>query len=405
MQTARREQHIPRDGHIPALDGIRGLAVLLVIVFHCMHIEHAGSGIDAQVSRFSAALWCGVDLFFVLSGFLITGILLDAKESRHYFRNFYARRVLRIFPLYYGLLLVKLVLVPAVGNAPAGSHHADIWYWLYVSNWAQGLGARGLHHGLGLTWTLAIEEQFYMVWPLLVYVCDRRTLTRLCVGMIAAAVIFRVTIEMTMHLPFGQEMTPARIDSLAMGALAAILLREVELGTLQRFARYAMIAGAVVLAAIFAKDGFWAGHGLMDMYGLTAWAMLFAGMVVFAATYSPGKRYVKTLTARPLLLLGKFSYAIYLLHATIDGALQRVLFGDGPMPRVMGSQLPAQIVYYAVLIAACVVAGWLSWNLYEKWFLRLKAYFVYEPRKPVSIEERQPEPRVFLTSAQASATG
>jgi peptidoglycan/LPS O-acetylase OafA/YrhL len=396
MHPARRNQHIP------ALDGIRGLAVLLVIIFHCMHMEHAGNALDTQIYRMSAACWCGVDLFFVLSGFLITGILIDAKEGRHSFRNFYARRVLRIFPLYYGLLLFKLLIVPMIAHAPAGSHHADIWYWLYVSNWAQGLGAKGLHPGLGLTWTLAIEEQFYMFWPLIVFCCGRKTLLKICAAMVVAAVLFRVTIEMSLHLPMGHELTPARIDSLAMGAMAAILLREIDLATLHRFARVALAGGAVILAMIFAKDGLWAGPGLMNMFGLTAWGMVFAGMVIFAATLPAERSYTKALMARPLLWLGKFSYAIYLFHATIDGVLQRVAFGaKGSPPRIWGSQLPAQFGYYIVLLALCLAAGWISWNIYEKWFLRLKRYFVYEPTPAL----HAPAQRAGSASADGCAIG
>src|SRR4051812_39004746 len=105
---ASRRAH---EGFIPALDGLRGIAILLVL-FHHFTIYRPDRGLDKWLANIPAAGWIGVDVFFVLSGFLITGILLDARDRRHYFRNFYARRALRIFPLYYLVVFVGLILLP-----------------------------------------------------------------------------------------------------------------------------------------------------------------------------------------------------------------------------------------------------------------------------------------------------
>src|SRR5438874_11818359 len=123
--------------HIPSLDGLRGLAIILVLLFHFTP-EGGGHTLIGVLTRWVSRLgWCGVDLFFVLSGFLITGILFDAKGSPHYFRNFYMRRVLRIFPLYYGVLLVVFIIVPLFKTMTADDWRLmnnQHWLWLYAAN-------------------------------------------------------------------------------------------------------------------------------------------------------------------------------------------------------------------------------------------------------------------------------
>src|SRR5206468_651405 len=153
---------------------LRGLAILLVIAFHTLRV----TGKEGLIGRFGAAIqdsgWIGVDLFFVLSGFLITGILLDSLGKPGYFRNFFARRTLRIFPLYYAVLTVSLFLVPALiglQRLPELYHRLlenQLWLWTYAANYLQATGRHTLP-GFGHFWSLAIEEQFYLLWPFVVY--------------------------------------------------------------------------------------------------------------------------------------------------------------------------------------------------------------------------------------------
>lgn len=152
--------------NMPTLEGLRGLAILTVMV-HNVGIP-GGVDPDGPVTKLLRLLvnsgWVGVQLFFVLSGFLITGILVDEKGRPHQFRNFYMRRTLRIFPLYYFTLALMLWLAPALGYAPAWLEQDrahQIWYWTYTENWAWPLIQIG--NGLGHFWSLAVEEQFYLV--------------------------------------------------------------------------------------------------------------------------------------------------------------------------------------------------------------------------------------------------
>ncbi|MBI5083418.1 MAG: acyltransferase, partial [Acidobacteria bacterium] len=163
---------------MPPLDGIRGLAILLVLLLHfrAPDLTHPLKGILGLG-------WTGVQLFFVLSGFLITGILLDTRSCSNYFSSFWMRRTLRIFPLYFLALSVFLVAAPAVLPVPkeALPPAADqVYYWTYLNNWIP-MGEEGrLVHVLGHFWSLAVEEQFYLVWPVVVWLVPPRMLLRGC---------------------------------------------------------------------------------------------------------------------------------------------------------------------------------------------------------------------------------
>src|SRR5580693_7177583 len=206
---------------IPQLDAVRGLAVLLVLLHNTDVYPSLHLGLIADNG------WMGVDLFFVLSGFLITGILLDTKQSGRYFENFYARRCLRIWPLYYSALLFMLVIVPLFrpSEAPAifGARSSPWWaYPLFLQNFLIPIptSAAGL---LGVTWSLAVEEQFYLVWPLVVRFCTEAQLRR-----IATAVIFvspALRFYLVRHQVNIYSNTFCRLDGLMAGALLAIVIR------------------------------------------------------------------------------------------------------------------------------------------------------------------------------------
>ena len=165
---------------VPALDGLRGIAVLLVLIHHFSGIPAAGLGVPTgfyrEWLRFATIGWAGVDLFFVLSGFLITSILYDAKgPALAFFKNFYARRALRIFPVYYVLVVFMLFLLPWIipGEEAASAKLRDnqLWLWFYLRNiqsLADFQSLIGTGHLVGHLWSLAVEEQFYLVWPMVV---------------------------------------------------------------------------------------------------------------------------------------------------------------------------------------------------------------------------------------------
>jgi peptidoglycan/LPS O-acetylase OafA/YrhL len=215
------------------LDGLRGVAILLVMANN-FYDGPASGGLEYALHHLAKSGWIGVDLFFVLSGFLITGILCDTRGSPNYFRNFYARRVLRIFPLYYGFLLVWTVLLArAPGFASAeryGWQANQWWYWLYLANIHLGLASGPTPGEPTVFWSLAVEEQWYLLWPLAVAILARARLASVCLGLMATAALLRVAWHAAAP-PIGSPdslyfLTPARMDALATGALLAVLARD-----------------------------------------------------------------------------------------------------------------------------------------------------------------------------------
>lgn len=300
--------------YIPELDGLRGVAILGVLLFH--------------TGRFSLG-WTGVVLFFVLSGYLITGILLDGKQRPAYFRNFYARRALRIFPAYYLMLLLTwwikrdFTLNPAEAGIPSAVPEWT-YFIVYVQNyWMAGHRfGTPLSHLLGFSWTLAVEEQFYLVWPLLVYLLGARALLFLCAALVAAAPLSRMWILWASDNPMlTLASLPSHLDSLAVGAAICLISRDAQLRSwlTRRIGAALLAAAGIPLALLVAATGL-APYGLtsrlqwMSLPGnawfLTLISLAFGALLILALARTP--RLSSALAWRPLRSLGKISYGVYL---------------------------------------------------------------------------------------------
>lgn len=365
---------------IPELDGLRGIAILLVLVSHFGYFHPVG-GLETVVLDITHAGWTGVDLFFALSGFLITGILLDSKDERRYFRNFYIRRTLRIFPLYFTYLLVFFhVLVPVAhhfkvwGNVvPKG----EIWYWLYCTNFLYvfDLGTQML----GPFWSLAVEEQFYLVWPLLVYFMPRRWMWRACAAVVAASWICRLVAAVGYNY-WGHaiwEATPTRIEPLAWGALVACIVRDPNLLRISRQAigKILCVAGAGLAFTLAITRSSTQFTPWMSLIGFTCLSVLFAGMVFHCSTET-GSSSVLCRVARNSILrrFGKYSYGIYVLHMLVYYHLGTVVRG-GMKAVGIPQNIPTAIVLMAVGIPLSFFVAWVSWHVFEKHFIAMKDKF------------------------------
>jgi peptidoglycan/LPS O-acetylase OafA/YrhL len=375
----------PSDRHVPALDGIRGLAILLVLAHH-QTVMGGRTAADRYFLRTTDLGWCGVDLFFVLSGFLITGILADSKASPTYFRSFYARRVLRIFPLYYLVVFISVVLLPRspqlhdlLLSRPLPADQNAEFHWLYLSNFLFAAQKDLGHPTLGLAWSLAIEEQFYAVWPLLVWALSRAAMMRLCVLLAAAALVVRSTMAALDVHPIPVYVLPfTRMDALAIGALLALIARSG--GGLSTIAGQAHWAGFVAFALVLTlwaidRDNDRWEHRAMQTIGYSALAVMFGSLLVRILTASPS-----TITSRafrhPILrMFGRYSYALYLLHIPAQVFVERRWFQPPPIPLVLGSEIPAQLAFFAAATALSLAVAWVSWHLVEKHFLALKRFF------------------------------
>ena len=370
---------------MPVLDGIRGIAILLVMLIHFAdRTAVAGGPVSRGFLQLTGAGWIGVDLFFVLSGFLITAGLLRAKTSPHYFRNFYARRTLRIFPLYYACLFVWLVAFPLiysphstyVRQSLARLSQDQLWYWTYLSNWKMGLDGEWAPLGASVYWSLAIEEQFYLVWPGVVLLCDTHRLFQVCAALIAAAFVSRVALVMAGADPILIYVsTPTRMDALAIGAFVAATASNGMPSRirLERLARWALPASMCGLGVIWVVIGsFSEYHPLMQTVGFTALSVMFGSFLVVATSLPDGHRFVTALSSRVLRFLGKHSYAIYLVHLTVA---MMVVTSDRLRPLVGQRDLLLQTTKLVLSLVISLSAAWLSWHLFEKHFLALKRYF------------------------------
>jgi peptidoglycan/LPS O-acetylase OafA/YrhL len=352
-------------GRMPALDGLRGIAILLVLA-HGFDVVQTRSGPGHGIDIALDLGWIGVQLFFVLSGFLITGILLDTRTARGYYKSFLIRRVLRIFPLYYGVLFVAYAIVPHVAAVPAGHGDHQIWLWTYLENFAAPLGRS--EPAFPHFWSLAVEEQFYIVWPIVVYLVGRRGV--LVVGVVLAAIAIGARVYVRSHYgPMAAYMfTPCRMDALAIGALAAAIVRGERLRSVIAHHRATLmfaIGSAVVLAGAIV------GHLLregetMQTGGYTLIALGFALVLVAAL---PQRRLpARVLGWRPLRTIGLYSYGMYVFHSPLH-----VYVGLPLLARIDTKQTSAVGVTY-ILALGLITFGLaaLSYHLYEQRFLRLK---------------------------------
>lgn len=365
---------------ISGLDGLRGTAILLVLLFHFGLAFRPGNAAEKYLSLLLPLGSSGVDLFFVLSGFLITGILLRTKSSPDYFRSFYGRRIIRIFPLYYLLLGAMFWIVPSLWPVDVAGQP---WYWLFLSNWKSAYGAEVF--GLSASWSLAVEEQFYLAWPLIIFFTPTKHLRILCVAMIVGAPLLRLPFAMNPpHPEFLHRLTPFRIDALAMGAFIALAA---HLGAALRTVRcsavfFSGIAGVLALRYVFSSQLF-AIHVIdfrpsLGVIVATIEPSLFAisyGALVVACVTGRSSALQSIMNGRFLHAFGKYSYSIYLFHFVLIVSIDWLPSG------IIGL-----IAREALMIGLAYLIGLMSWNLIEKRLLPLRKWFLYSEARPLQTE-------------------
>ena len=359
-------------GHIAELDGLRGVAIFLVILHHFWPAVGPLVGWKPVIHLG----WMGVDLFFVISGFLITGILLDTRGDRGYFRNYLARRALRVFPLYYLMVITAFIVIPW---AQAGTFWdtefvqesgSPLWYLFYLGNVREAITGTEPAYILAPLWSLSIEEQFYLSFPLLVALLERRTLAKVLVGMVVLAPVFRTV--MLLLFPENERIqylaTPSRMDVLALGGLLAIAVRSgVELPSRKTVGRaFLALFGAGVV--VFLIDGFDRHNALTRVAGYSLVALTFLCVVTWTIQ---GRGTLSTAPLRfgPLQYLGKICYGVYLLQRPAEVVLGRLLAWSG----FHIDEGAASLIVLKMLFTFGVAS--LSWYAFEKPILKLKDRF------------------------------
>jgi peptidoglycan/LPS O-acetylase OafA/YrhL len=367
--------------HYASLDGLRGIAFLLVFFHHYGLSSHSRQPMILTLEWLAGGGWAGVDLFFVLSGFLITGILLDTRDGRYYFRNFYARRILRIFPLFYGVLLLLLLATPILHLYWRLGH---ILYFFYLGNIAGHidpslnfvLPAVNLTH----TWSLAVEEQFYVVWPLVILlVSDCRTLIKTCCGLIGFGFVLRAGLLLaapgpSMEWSYGE--LPTHADGLLCGAILAVLIRTVAVQELVRRSRWIVALAFAGLAGLAVINGGLNYHTRsMTLFVYPLLAVFFSGILL--RTLQPGTLFNSVGNRRVLRFFGKYSYGMYIYHQILSPFTFRYLRMS---QRLLHSVVLGGLAYVALALVGTTAVSVLSYQMYESKFLKLKSRFPYQGR-------------------------
>jgi peptidoglycan/LPS O-acetylase OafA/YrhL len=371
-QALPKPQYLHR---IPRLDGLRGVAILAVLLRHFGFAYPVNGVFDRVVSTVLLFGWSGVDLFFVLSGFLITGILIETRNANNYFGSFWARRALRIVPVYFAFLSVWFLVLPRVAPRLGLHAHFGEQHWLPYWTWTANLF--GSVPQLGHLWSLSVEEQFYLIWPLVVWLLPNRSVGVLCVALALICPAIRALLLSVPLEPSWPWQLFARADSLAYGALAAVVTREETWrAAAARWWKPGLIVvtvGAVVVLIALGDVDLHANHTPLSAIGFSLIGIAF-GAALVGVVLSPSTSSEFRWLDRPWLqALGKYSYGLYLFHGPLAHISMHALPGSRWWPWL--SLRPVYFGFMATCIALSFAAAYASWHLFEKRFLSLKDRF------------------------------
>jgi peptidoglycan/LPS O-acetylase OafA/YrhL len=356
------------NNYIKSLDGMRALAIMMVVVHHSSFLIQDGFFHD--LSRFMGS---GVDLFFIISGFLITNILINTKNNPRFFRNFYGRRFLRIIPLYYAILIFASFIIPLI-HIESFKKFSDISltpYWFFLSNYA--IAAKGnFQHGLvDLSWSLSLEEQFYVFWSLCVYFFAEKHLRKIAILVLILCPILRYFAYTSgQSLVAIHIMTHTRIDTILMGSMLALFMRDNMVTTKNLLFTLALCF--LIFFGLYALPfGVKLALGYSFLGGIY---MSLVGLAIFASqNQNLNLSFLRKILENNLLVhIGLYSYGIYLLHNPIQKVLQIVY-------RPVLNLVPLNIAFHQFIFVLIVLAissalAALSYHFYELKWLRLKKY-------------------------------
>ncbi|MFN8260773.1 MAG: acyltransferase [Chitinophagales bacterium] len=350
--------------HIPHLDGIRGMSILLVMASHFFAF--------VDITEIG---WVGVDSFFVLSGFLITGILLDAKERPFYFRNFYVKRLLRIFPLYYLILLLVLFILPmlAAGLVQGLDYFRSnqLWFWTYLQNWLFGHKGWPPSNLLSHTWSLAVEEQYYMFWPVMVFLLSRNKILILCVILFCLSPLIR---QHYPDLPFAYMNTFARLEGLILGSAIAVLMKSGRLN-FRKLAPLIYLGMLLILIHFISLEDLDLARLYNIKVGYTLSSVFFA--LLLMATFVDnkiGSALRQLFSSRVLTFTGKISYGLYVYHMILYVLLEADV--KAMISENVENSLLLNVLTGSLFTLASYLISYISFHVFEVKFTNMKSRFV-----------------------------
>ena len=348
---------------VPELDGLRGLAILLVLGIHWFGVT------NPEVMNHVAFFWIaygfsGVDLFFVLSGFLVGGILLDARESPSYFRTFYFRRACRILPLYYLFFLYIILQTQLSTGIPPEDARQLPYYAVFLQNFTLAFTPRLGLPNMEVTWSLAIEEQFYLTLPLLIKYMPRQRLPYILGGAIAAVPVIRTLVAEYYGSFAGYTLMVCRADDLLLGVLGAWAYRDLRawnwLLSHRHVLRTTVVAlglGIFSMRAVLRENIY--SFGMVSV-GYTLFGLFYASLLLLTLTDS-GSHIAKVFRFTPLRFVGTLAYCVYLIHGPVNTTLHHYILSDVPQTRnAVGLAVTLLSIPAVTLIAIA------SWYFIEK---------------------------------------
>ena len=369
LSTTRSSQQ-----HIASLDGLRGLAILAVVI---THFGGNGESSHRLLRRLEVLIpfgWSGVSLFFVLSGFLITGILWDSRATSGWLKKFFARRMLRIFPLYYLSLLIAVVMAVVMGNVRVVLAHLCVFF-LYLQNYPR-LFEWANHSPSPLVfthfWSLAVEEQFYLLWPFVIaMVASRRAARNLCLAIFFFSFGCRLLCYTHLaHLQglYARGSLSTRCGELALGGFVALCYRDpVDWERLVRWSKPLALGSLAAIVIVFWRSRILETRAHLS-FGLAAITLLFAALLVRAL--SPGLT-ATLLRWRFLRMLGKYSYGLYVYHLLFYTLFLRIVAKIAPH----AGPASGRVFLILVMLAITVPVTLLSFHFFERPFLAARSHF------------------------------
>jgi peptidoglycan/LPS O-acetylase OafA/YrhL len=351
--------------YIKGLDGLRAIAIVFVVIHHSHFLVK-----EDFLYRLAEYLGTGVDLFFIISGYLITGILLRQKNRPHALRNFYFRRALRIIPLYYLVLAVAFFIVPQIDLVhlkKLDSSH-QLSFWLFFSNYY--IAGRGyFQNGLtDLSWSLAVEEQFYIFWSLAVIYLSVNNLKKLALIIIILSPLLRYfLIANGINLVAIQVMSLTRMDTLMMGCLLALTIDQRKLNP-----SFFPWLGALAFIVVYILQNY-ISYKFAIPLSYSFVGILYSSILAIVLYSGPSGRFKRFLEWPFMAKLGVYSYGIYLFHNPIQKGL-RLLYPIQSLSQALGSEV-AQVIFYGVVVMISYFLASMSFRFYESKWLLLKKKF------------------------------
>lgn len=370
---------------VPELDGIRGIAISLVLIWHYGAgglVQTQDHTVTAYLVRALGFTWSGVDLFFVLSGYLIGGILLDNREATNYFEVFYIRRVCRIFPLYFAYLSV-VVLGVSIFRGVASTDAVKLLFVDDIPRWSYAtftqnflMATHGSGIWLNITWSLAVEEQFYLILPGVIRFLPVRRLPHLLMAVIVATPFVRIGL-FYLHPSAGLPAylwLPCRADALLLGVLCAYMMRTEKARTYiasHTKSLYIVFTGLLLAIPIVLVDSRPITPFPMTFYGYSLLALLYTCLLLIAVTERRG--IISAITRNGLLRkLGTLAYGIYIFHQGMSGLCHALILRQTPR-----MQVPADALAMLCALLLTIALASLSWNFFEKPLVRFGHLFKY----------------------------